>query len=102
MPVMGCYTSTVLQDQDTTIRKRTADCLTLVVRKAHGVKKMLQCGALPTLLDLLQDADIPVRCVVPSSQQQLVCCMAHCLMARMLSSVPGTFAWPHGHFKLAV
>ena len=55
------------QDSDTTVRERTAVSLTLIARKTHGVKKVLQCGALPTLLDLLQDPNIPVRYLV-------ICC----------------------------
>lgn len=59
-----------LQDSDTTVRERTAICLTLLTRKTHGVKKVLQCGALPTLLDLLQDPNIAVRYTASLSSLQ--------------------------------
>ena len=50
-----------VQDRDNLVRQRAASCLTLVGRKATGVRKVLTCGALPVLLDLLQDADVPTR-----------------------------------------
>lgn len=50
-----------MQDPDITIRQRAAACLTLIGRKANGVKKILSSGALITLLDLLQDETVAVR-----------------------------------------
>ena len=49
------------QDRDNLVRQRAASCLTLVGRKATGARKVLTCGALRVLLDLLQDADLPTR-----------------------------------------
>lgn len=51
----------MVQDPDTTVRERSASCLTVVGRKATGVRKILSCGALITLLDLLQDESLAVR-----------------------------------------
>ena len=51
----------LVQDPDNTVRERAASCITLIGRKASGVRKVLICGALPTLLGLLQDADLAVR-----------------------------------------
>lgn len=51
----------MVQDPDTLVRERAAKCVALIGRKANGVRKILGCGALPTLLDQLQDADLTVR-----------------------------------------
>lgn len=62
---MACGITTplaaLLQDPDNLVRERAVKCMTLIGRKANGVKKILGCGALPTLLDKLQDADLTVR-----------------------------------------
>ena len=50
-----------MQDHDAVVRERAARCLAVVGRKANGIRKILSSGALATLLDLLQDADLPVR-----------------------------------------
>lgn len=50
-----------MQDPDTTVRERSASCLTLIARKATGVRKILSSGALITLLDMLQDEQVAVR-----------------------------------------
>ncbi len=49
------------QDPDNLVRERAAKCMTVIGRKATGVRKILVCGALLTLLDLLQDAELAVR-----------------------------------------
>ncbi len=49
------------QDPDNLVQERAAKCMTVIGRKATGVRKILVCGALPTLLDLLQDAELAVR-----------------------------------------
>ncbi len=49
------------QDSDNLVRERAANCMTVIGRKATGVWKVLVCGALPTLLDLLHDAELAVR-----------------------------------------
>ena len=50
-----------MQDPDTTVRQRSASCLTVVGRKATGIRKILSSGALIMLLDLLQDNSLAVR-----------------------------------------
>ena len=80
----------LLQDQDAAVRERTAKCLTLVVRKPHGVKKLLQCGTLPVLLDLLQDPNLPVRCVAttspaPRAAATGTACMLQCVLQQHVS-----------------
>ncbi len=49
------------QDPDNLVRERAAKCMTVIGRKATGVRKILVCGALSTLLDLLCDAELAVR-----------------------------------------
>jgi hypothetical protein len=49
------------QDPDNLVRERAAKSMTVIGRKATGVRKILVCGALPTLLDLLHDAELAVR-----------------------------------------
>ena len=51
----------IMQDPDSLARERAADCLTLIGRKANSVRRILSAGALATLLDLLQDANVSVR-----------------------------------------
>ena len=51
----------LVQDPDITVRERAANCLTIIGRKANGVKKILSSGALITMLDLLQDENMAVR-----------------------------------------
>ena len=51
----------LVQDPDITVRERAASCLTVIGRKANGVRKILSSGALITLLDLLQDESLAVR-----------------------------------------
>ena len=51
----------MLQDQDSLVRGRAASCLAIIGKKPNGVRKILSSGALITLLDLLQDADVTVR-----------------------------------------
>ena len=51
----------IAQDPDNLVRERAAKCMIVIGRKATGVQKLLVCGALPTLLDLLHDAELAVR-----------------------------------------
>lgn len=50
-----------VQDPDNLVRERAAKCMTVIGRKATGVRKILVCGALPMLLDLFHDAELAVR-----------------------------------------
>ncbi|KAL3137433.1 Radial spoke head 14 [Trebouxia sp. C0010 RCD-2024] len=63
--------ATLLQDPDTIVRKHSASCLTVIARKATGVRKILSSGALITLLDMLQDEEVTVR-------NEAYKCMAEC------------------------